>query len=46
MLTLVVNPSAGKGRAQALLPQVAGTLRDAGVEVRILLSRDFAEADG
>ncbi|HEY5846668.1 MAG TPA: YegS/Rv2252/BmrU family lipid kinase [Microlunatus sp.] len=44
MLTLVVNPSAGKGRAQAMLPQVAGTLRDAGVEVRILLSRDFAEA--
>ena len=43
-LTLVVNPSAGKGRAQALLPQVAGTLRDAGVEVQIQLSRDFAEA--
>lgn len=44
LLSLVVNPSAGKGRAQALLPQVAGTLRDAGVEVRVLLSRDFAEA--
>ena len=42
--TLVVNPSAGKGRAQELLPNVGGTLRDAGFEVRILLSRDFAEA--
>ena len=36
VLTLVVNPSAGKGRAQALLPQVAGTLRDAGVDVRLI----------
>ena len=44
LLSLVVNPSAGKGRAQALLPRVAGTLRDAGLEVRIQLSRDFAEA--
>ncbi len=45
VLTLVVNPSAGKGRAQELLPQVAGTLRDHGVELEILLSRDFAEAE-
>ena len=44
LLSLVVNPSAGKGRAQALLPQVAGVLRDAGLEIRVLLSRDFAEA--
>lgn len=43
-LNLVVNPSAGKGRAQVHLPQVAGTLRDAGWDVSILLSRDFAEA--
>jgi diacylglycerol kinase (ATP) len=43
-VTLVVNPSSGKGRAQELLPQVAGTLRDAGLELQILLSRDFAEA--
>lgn len=43
-LSLVVNPSAGKGRAQVHLPQVAGTLRDAGWNVSILLSRDFAEA--
>jgi len=43
-VTLVVNPSAGKGRAQEQLPQVAGQLRDAGLELEILLSRDFAEA--
>ena len=41
---LVVNPSAGKGRALEMLPQVAGTLRDGGVNLEILLSRDFAEA--
>jgi len=41
---LVVNPSAGRGRAQEALPQVAGRLRDAGLELEILLSRDFAEA--
>ncbi len=44
LLTLIVNPTAGKGRAQAFLPQVAGTLRDAGLDAQILLSRDFAEA--
>jgi diacylglycerol kinase (ATP) len=44
-LTLVVNPSAGKGRAQAHLPAVAGVLRDAGLQVSIELSRDFAEAE-
>ncbi len=43
-LTLVVNPSSGKGRALELLPQVAGRLRDSGNELEILLSRDFAEA--
>jgi len=43
-IRLVVNPSAGKGRALELLPQVAGTLRDGGVNLEILLSRDFAEA--
>lgn len=43
-ITLVVNPSAGKGRAQEVLPQVAGTLRDAGHDLEILLSRDFDEA--
>lgn len=43
-VTLVVNPSAGKGRAQELLPQVVGTLRDAGIDPLIRLSRDVAEA--
>ena len=43
-VTLVVNPSSGKGRAQEMLPLVAGQLRDAGLDLRILLSRDFAEA--
>ena len=41
---LVVNPSSGKGRALELLPAVAGTLRDGGLELSILLSRDFDEA--
>lgn len=43
-VTLVVNPAAGRGRAQEFLPHVAGRLRDAGVDLNILLSRDFAEA--
>jgi diacylglycerol kinase (ATP) len=43
-VTLVVNPSSGKGRAQEMLPHVAGQLRDAGLALQILLSRDFAEA--
>jgi len=43
-VTLVVNPSSGRGRALELLPQVAGKLRDSGLELEILLSRDFAEA--
>ena len=41
---LIVNPSSGKGRALELLPAVAGTLRDGGLELSILLSRDFVEA--
>jgi diacylglycerol kinase (ATP) len=44
-LTLVVNPTAGKGRAQEMLPQVCGAFRDAGLETQILLSRDFSEAE-
>ena len=43
-IRLVVNPSAGKGRALEMLPHVAGTLRDGGADLEILLSRDFAEA--
>lgn len=44
-LTVVVNPTAGKGRAQEMLPQVCGAFRDAGLETQILLSRDFSEAE-
>ena len=43
-IRLVVNPSAGKGRALEVLPHVAGRLRDGGAHLEILLSRDFAEA--
>ncbi|HYP46839.1 MAG TPA: YegS/Rv2252/BmrU family lipid kinase [Propionibacteriaceae bacterium] len=43
-VTLVVNPSSGRGRALELLPQVAGRLRDAGLTTEILLSRHFDEA--
>jgi len=43
-VALVVNPSAAKGRAQDLLPEVAGRLRDAGHAVDVLLSRSPAEA--
>jgi diacylglycerol kinase (ATP) len=43
-IRLVVNPAAGKGRALEVLPHVAGTLRDGGNDLEILLSRDFAEA--
>ncbi|HEX8511353.1 MAG TPA: YegS/Rv2252/BmrU family lipid kinase [Propionibacteriaceae bacterium] len=44
-VTLVVNPSSGRGRALELLPQVAGRMRDAGLDVQILLSRSFLEAE-
>ena len=43
-IRLLVNPSAGKGRALEILPDVAGSLRDSGANLEILLSRDFAEA--
>ena len=43
-IRLVVNPSAGKGRALEMLPPVAGTLRDGGADLEISLSREFAEA--
>ena len=43
-IRLVVNPSAGKGRALEILPQIAGRLRDGGADPEILLSRDFADA--
>ena len=43
-VALLVNPTAGKGRASRPLPEVAGILRDAGHEVEVLLSRDVVEA--
>jgi diacylglycerol kinase (ATP) len=43
-ISLVVNPAAGRGRALELLPHVTGTLRNGGADLRVLLSRDFAEA--
>jgi len=43
-IRLLVNPSAGKGRALEILPDVAGSLRESGANLEILLSRDFAEA--
>ena len=43
-IALVVNPSSGKGRAQRLLPEVAGLFRDAGRQLEILLSRSVDEA--
>lgn len=43
-VALVVNPSSGKGRSQALLPEIAGRIRDAGHQLDIWLSRSFDEA--
>src|SRR3954452_7164538 len=43
-IALVVNPTAGKGRAQRLLADVAGIFRDAGHSVEVLLSRSVDEA--
>lgn len=43
-IALVVNPSAGKGRAQRLLPDVAGLFRDTGHPLEVLISRTVEEA--
>jgi diacylglycerol kinase (ATP) len=43
-VALVVNPTAGKGRASRPLPEVAGLLRDAGHTVELMLSRHVDEA--
>ncbi|HEY0237485.1 MAG TPA: YegS/Rv2252/BmrU family lipid kinase [Friedmanniella sp.] len=43
-IALVVNPAASRGRAQTLLPEVVGRLRDAGHAVDVALSRTPAEA--
>lgn len=43
-VTLLVNPTAGKGRAAALVGDVAGRLRAGGLNVSILVGRDAGEA--
>lgn len=45
-VALLVNPTAGKGRAAAVVARVAGRLRDGGDNVVILVGRDFDEALG
>ncbi len=44
-LQLVVNPSAGGGRAATLLPKVEATLRGAGHDVVVTPTRSLAHAD-
>ncbi|HEX3706830.1 MAG TPA: diacylglycerol kinase [Mycobacteriales bacterium] len=43
-VALVVNPSAGKGRAAKQVAAVAGRLRDGGASVSILVGSDAADA--
>jgi diacylglycerol kinase (ATP) len=43
--TLVVNPTAGKGRAETKLGEVAATLSAGGWDVEVRRSRTFAEAE-
>ncbi|HVW80214.1 MAG TPA: diacylglycerol kinase [Mycobacteriales bacterium] len=43
-VALVVNPTAGKGRAARQVAAVAGTLRDAGATVSILVGADAQDA--
>ncbi len=43
-LCLIVNPTAGNGRARALLPAASGALRGAGAEHRITESASLAHA--
>ena len=44
-LALVVNPSAGGGRAVRLLPAVQRTLRDAGHDLHVTMTRSLEHAD-
>ena len=41
---LIVNPSAGRGRAARLLPRVVAALRDLGLPHRVVATRDLAHA--
>lgn len=43
-IALVVNPYAGLGRSQEILPEIAGRIRDAGYRLDIWLSRNYGEA--
>ncbi len=43
-ITLLVNPAAGKGRAQRHLADISGLLRDGLADVSIVLSRNFDDA--
>ena len=43
-VALLVNPTSGKGRGADLLAPVTGRLRDAGIEVDVLVGRDGDEA--
>lgn len=43
-VALLVNPTAGKGRAARVVPAVVARLRAAGREVTVLVGRDGAEA--
>jgi diacylglycerol kinase (ATP) len=43
-VSLLVNPTAGKGRAAKVVADVAGRLRDGGLNVSILIGRDADDA--
>ena len=43
-ITLVVNPTAGRGRAAKLLPAVRARLGSAGADVQVVTSTDFEHA--
>jgi diacylglycerol kinase (ATP) len=43
-VALIVNPTAGKGRAAKVVANVAGRIRDAGASVSILIGRDAEDA--
>jgi diacylglycerol kinase (ATP) len=45
-VSLLVNPTAGKGRAANLVADVAARLRDGGLNVSILIGRDATDALG
>ena len=42
--TAVVNPSAGRGRTQKLLPRLTEALASSGLDIEVVVSSDFADA--